>query len=145
MNANVSSGQTARSASALGSKTPSASPEAASSVVESDPDRDSSTEDMNRLRADLAGLKDTLTRIASHLSGETAKTVRGATQTMASHVGDAVSGAVESGSMVASSAKERATTFASELERVARANPLGAIAGALLVGVLIGLMSRGRS
>jgi hypothetical protein len=37
-----------------------------------------------------------------------------------------------------------AKTLASELEGMARRNPLGTIAGALLVGVIIGMMSRGR-
>ena len=40
---------------------------------------------------------------------------------------------------MASAASEQAKTFASELESVARRNPLGAIAGAVLFGVLIGL------
>jgi ElaB/YqjD/DUF883 family membrane-anchored ribosome-binding protein len=46
---------------------------------------------------------------------------------------------------LAGSASEQAKTFASELERMGRANPLAAMAGALLVGVVIGLMGRGRS
>jgi ElaB/YqjD/DUF883 family membrane-anchored ribosome-binding protein len=46
---------------------------------------------------------------------------------------------------LATSAKEHAKTFASELEGMAKRNPLGTIAGALVVGVVIGLMSRGRS
>jgi hypothetical protein len=52
---------------------------------------------------------------------------------------------VDTGSELASSAKEHAKTFASELEGMARRNPLGTIAGALLVGVIIGMMTRGRS
>jgi hypothetical protein len=36
-------------------------------------------------------------------------------------------------------------SFASELEGMARRNPLGAMAAALLVGVMIGVISRGRS
>ena len=44
---------------------------------------------------------------------------------------------------VASAASEQAKTFASELERMGRANPLGMIAGAVLVGVVIGLIGRG--
>ena len=46
-------------------------------------------------------------------------------------------------SNIASAASEQAKTFASELERMGRANPLGTIAGALLVGVVIGLLGRG--
>jgi hypothetical protein len=44
---------------------------------------------------------------------------------------------------MASAASEQAKTFASELERMGRANPLGTIAGALLVGMVIGLIGRG--
>jgi ElaB/YqjD/DUF883 family membrane-anchored ribosome-binding protein len=47
-------------------------------------------------------------------------------------------------SELATSAKAQVKTFASELEAMARRNPLGTIAGALLVGVVIGMMSRGR-
>jgi ElaB/YqjD/DUF883 family membrane-anchored ribosome-binding protein len=39
-------------------------------------------------------------------------------------------------------ASEQAKTVASELESMARRNPLGAIAGAVLIGVLIGLVGR---
>jgi hypothetical protein len=41
-----------------------------------------------------------------------------------------------------STATEQAKTFASELESIARRNPIGAIAGAVLVGVLIGVLGR---
>jgi hypothetical protein len=37
------------------------------------------------------------------------------------------------------------TTFASELEAMTKRNPLGTIAGAVVVGVLIGLLARGRT
>ena len=45
---------------------------------------------------------------------------------------------------MASSATEQLKTFATELEGIARKNPLGALAGALAVGVVIGLIVRGR-
>jgi ElaB/YqjD/DUF883 family membrane-anchored ribosome-binding protein len=37
------------------------------------------------------------------------------------------------------------TTFASELEVMTKRNPLGTIASAVVVGVLIGLLARGRT
>jgi ElaB/YqjD/DUF883 family membrane-anchored ribosome-binding protein len=46
---------------------------------------------------------------------------------------------------LANSAKEHAQTFASELEGMARRNPLGTIAGALVVGVVLGMMTRRRT
>jgi hypothetical protein len=66
-------------------------------------------------------------------------------QTVASQIGSTTSGIVDTGTDLASSAREHAKTFASELEGMARRNPLGTIAGALLVGMVIGMMSRGRS
>jgi hypothetical protein len=60
-------------------------------------------------------------------------------------VGDAAGGVAEAGSELASSAREHAKTLASELEGMARRNPLGTIAGALVLGVIIGMMTRGRS
>lgn len=92
----------------------------------------------------MAKLTDTLARFASQAGGDAAKTVRTLSQTLASQVGNAAGGVADAGSELASSAKEHAKTFASELEGMARRNPLGTIAGALLVGVIIGMMSRGR-
>jgi ElaB/YqjD/DUF883 family membrane-anchored ribosome-binding protein len=100
---------------------------------------------MGQFSRDVASLKDTFTRFASQLGDAGAKTVRNVSQTVASQVGNATSGMVDTGSDLASSAKEQAKTFASELEGMARRNPLGTIAGALLVGVVIGMISRGRS
>src|SRR5262245_18148633 len=100
---------------------------------------------LSELRQDMASLKSTLSRFASQAGDEAAKSVRGASQTLASQVGSAASGVADMSSDLASTAKEHAKTFASELEGMARRNPLGTIAGALVVGVVIGLMSRGRS
>jgi ElaB/YqjD/DUF883 family membrane-anchored ribosome-binding protein len=103
------------------------------------------SEEINKLRQDVASLKDTLARFASQAGSEAVKTVRNLTQSAASQVGSAASGVADASSELASSAKEHAKTFASELEAMARRNPLGTIAGALLVGVIIGMISRGRS
>ena len=100
---------------------------------------------LSELRQDITSLKNTISRFASQAGDEAAKSVRGASETLASQVGSAASGVADMGSDLASSAKEHAKTFASELEGMARRNPLGTIAGALIVGVVIGLMSRGRS
>jgi ElaB/YqjD/DUF883 family membrane-anchored ribosome-binding protein len=102
-------------------------------------------EEITKLRQDVASLKETLGRLVSQAGSEAAKTVRGLTQTAASQVSGAASGVVDAGSELASSAKEHAKTFASELEGMARRNPLGTIVGALLVGVVIGIISRGRN
>jgi ElaB/YqjD/DUF883 family membrane-anchored ribosome-binding protein len=100
---------------------------------------------LSELRQDMASLKSTISRFASQAGDEAAKTVRGAGETLAAQVGSAASGVADMSSDLATSAKEHAKTFASELEGMAKRNPLGTIAGALVVGVVIGLMSRGRS
>jgi ElaB/YqjD/DUF883 family membrane-anchored ribosome-binding protein len=99
---------------------------------------------LSELRQDMASLKSTISRFASQAGDEAAKTVRGAGESLAAQVGSAASGVADMSSDLASSAKEHAKTFASELEGMAKRNPLGTIAGALVVGVVIGLMSRGR-
>jgi ElaB/YqjD/DUF883 family membrane-anchored ribosome-binding protein len=99
---------------------------------------------LNKQRADVSSLKDTIARLIAQAGGDTAATMRNVGQSVASQVGSAASGAAEAGSDLAASAKEQAKTFAAELEGMARRNPLGALAGALLVGVVIGMMSRGR-
>jgi ElaB/YqjD/DUF883 family membrane-anchored ribosome-binding protein len=142
MNSTSPSSQAARAA-AVGSKPTSAAP--------ADPgpgtiaaDRDRLTEDLNRLRADFGSLKDSLARLLSQVGGEAAKSVRNVQQSVASQVGSTASGIADAGSELASSAKAQAKTLASELEGIARRNPLGTIAGALVIGVIIGMMSRGR-
>jgi len=118
-------------------------PEPASTYADSDR-RDGISDTVSQLSRDVASLKDTFALLASQASGEAVKAMRGMSQSVSSQVGDAASGVADKGSDLAASAKEQAKTFASELEGMARRNPLGTIAGTLLVGIVIGLMSRGR-
>jgi|SRR5215475_6692361 len=131
MTLNPASGQTVRPATDRRDSEPGA--------------QDGLNERVNDLRRDLASLKDNLARLASQAGGEAAKTVRGVGQTVAARVADSASGVADTGSELASSARDHAKTFASELERVARQNPLGTIAGAVVVGAVIGMVLRGRS
>jgi ElaB/YqjD/DUF883 family membrane-anchored ribosome-binding protein len=85
------------------------------------------------LRREFASLKDHVARFAAQAGGEVAKSI-----------GDAAGSATGAGSDLVSNAAEQAKTFAAELEGMARRNPLGTIAGAVLVGVVIGMISRGR-
>jgi ElaB/YqjD/DUF883 family membrane-anchored ribosome-binding protein len=107
--------------------------------------RDGLAEDMARLRADFAKMQETVARFAAEAGGEAASTARSVGQAVASEVGSAASGIAEAGAQMASTAKEQVKTFASELEAMARKNPLGTIAGTLVAGIVIGMMSRGRS
>jgi ElaB/YqjD/DUF883 family membrane-anchored ribosome-binding protein len=93
--------------------------------------------DLDGLRKDLDSLKDTVSQFVSH-AGDVSWSV-------ATKVGNAASSLAESGSDMASAATDQAKSFASELEGMGRRNPLGAMAAALLVGVMIGVISRGRS
>jgi ElaB/YqjD/DUF883 family membrane-anchored ribosome-binding protein len=81
-----------------------------------------------------------------------ADTARDAVDAAKTKVGDAldrgqaaVSHAGDTASEMAEMATQQVKTFASELEAIAKRNPLGTIAGAVLVGVLIGLLARGRT
>jgi len=99
--------------------------------------------DIERLRADFNNLKDTVSKLVSQVSAETTKGVREISQAAAREVSKAAASMAEGGANIAASTTERAKTVASELENVGRRNPLGAMAAALLVGVLFGLMGRG--
>jgi ElaB/YqjD/DUF883 family membrane-anchored ribosome-binding protein len=88
-----------------------------------------------------------------HQSSETlGDTARNAMDSVKNTVGDAVdrgqaavSQAGAAANEMAESATQQVKTFASELEAMAKRNPLGTVAGAVMVGVLIGFMARGRS
>jgi ElaB/YqjD/DUF883 family membrane-anchored ribosome-binding protein len=102
----------------------------------------SSGADLQAIRNDLNSLKDTLTRFMSQASNEAVKTARQVTSNVAGQVSDVASDLADRGSQYASSASDQAKTFATELESMARRNPLGALAGAVAIGVLIGVMGR---
>jgi hypothetical protein len=101
-------------------------------------------ETLNQLRRDVASLKETFALLASQARGEAVKTMRNMSETAASQVGETAGGVAGTGSDFATSAKQNAKTFTSELEAMARRNPLGTIAGTLMVGVIVGMISRGR-
>ena len=100
------------------------------------PAGEDASSDVEALRHDLNSLRDTLSRFLSQ-AGDVSSSV-------ASQVGDAASSFAESGADMASAAKQQAKSFASELENMGRRNPLGAMAAAFMVGVLVGLIGRGR-
>jgi len=140
MNSHVSSEQTSRrpapSEPSLGSTSPRSDVD--------DIRRDGFAETLSQLSREIASLKDTFALLASQTGGEAAKKMRNMSEALASQVGDAAGGVADTGSDLATSAKQHAKTFASELEAMARRNPLGTIAGTLVVGVIIGMMTRGR-
>jgi ElaB/YqjD/DUF883 family membrane-anchored ribosome-binding protein len=98
--------------------------------------------DLQSLQADLNGLKETVTKFMSEAAGQAAKSAREVSSHVTSRVSDVAGDLADRGSAIASTATEQAKTFASELESMARRNPIGALAGAVLVGVLIGVLGR---
>jgi len=142
MNSNTLSGQT--HGPTQYPKGSAAQPEAAANADPGNVEPGGLGEDVKKLRGDVASLTNTLSRLASQVGGEAAKTVRSAKQSLSAHVGSATDAVVDASSDLAASAKGHAKTFTSELEGMARRNPLGTVVGALIVGVVIGMMSRGR-
>jgi ElaB/YqjD/DUF883 family membrane-anchored ribosome-binding protein len=95
-------------------------------------------DNLKALWSDLTDLKDTVAQFISRAGNETAKSAR----EIAGHVSATASDLAERGSNAALAATDQAKTMASEFEKLARGNPLGAMAGALVVGVVIGMMGR---
>jgi ElaB/YqjD/DUF883 family membrane-anchored ribosome-binding protein len=110
--------------------------------------------DLQAIRNDLNSLKDTLARFMVQAGSEAARSARDVSSSVAGQVAgkvkDAVGGTVEDvaggladkGVEFASTAGGQAKSLAAELEAMARRNPLGALAGALAIGFLIGVWGR---
>jgi ElaB/YqjD/DUF883 family membrane-anchored ribosome-binding protein len=96
--------------------------------------------DLKTLRSDLSDLKEAVAKLVSRASGEATNSAR----EIAGQVGSAARDLAERGANVASTATDQAKTLVTEVENIARRNPLGALAGAVVVGILIGMMDRRR-
>jgi len=105
---------------------------------------DSAATDLQLLRKDLNSLKETVARLVSQAGGEAAKTARDVASNVTGQAGDIAGDLMDRGANAASVATAEAKSFAAELERMTRSNPLAAIAGAVLIGALIGLLVRRR-
>jgi ElaB/YqjD/DUF883 family membrane-anchored ribosome-binding protein len=101
-------------------------------------------DDVSGLRAEISKMHDTLSKFVSEAGGSAARAARNAGEALSSHVGSTASGLAAASAEMASSATGQIKTLATELEGVARKNPLGALAGALTLGIVIGLIIRGR-
>jgi ElaB/YqjD/DUF883 family membrane-anchored ribosome-binding protein len=106
--------------------------------------------DLQAIRNDLNSLKDTLAKFMAQAGSEAARSARDASSSVAGQVKDAVGDTVggvagdlaDRGVEFAATAGDQAKTLAAELEAMARRNPLGALAGALAIGFLIGVWGR---
>jgi ElaB/YqjD/DUF883 family membrane-anchored ribosome-binding protein len=103
---------------------------------------DQAAVDLKTLRNDLNNLTDTVMKFISQAGNEAAKSAREITSNVAGQVGSAAADMADKGANIASATTQQAKTFAAELEGMARRNPLGAVAGAVMVGVLIGMLGR---
>ena len=90
--------------------------------------------DMAKLQEEMSALKSTVAALLSEAKTGAAKTLRAASEVV-----------THQGTALAATASDRAHTFASELEALARRKPLSTIAGALVAGIIIGLLRRRRS
>ena len=90
------------------------------------------------MRAEIRNIQDMLGRLAAHYGQDAVSSARSAANAAAERLGDMAN----RGANAASVASERAKSLAGELEAMARRNPMGVIAGAIVVGVLIGVFSR---
>jgi hypothetical protein len=106
------------------------SEESSKTSIDLDQLRDFVTTDFQAVRSDLDELKNALTDFVTHASRR---------------VVGAASNAADKSAVVASRASNQVKTLGSELETVARENPIGAMSAALALGVLIGLVGRGRT
>jgi ElaB/YqjD/DUF883 family membrane-anchored ribosome-binding protein len=100
--------------------------------------RESAGADLKALQSDLSHLKETVAKLVSRTGDEATKSAR----EIAGQVSSAASDLADKGAGVASAATDQAKSLVTELENIARRNPLGALAGAVAVGVLIGMMRR---
>jgi ElaB/YqjD/DUF883 family membrane-anchored ribosome-binding protein len=100
--------------------------------------KDKAGADLKALQSDLSDLKETVAKLVSRAGDGAAKSAR----EIAGQVSSAASDLAEKSANAASAATDQAKTLVTELENIARRNPLGALAGAVVIGVLIGMMRR---
>src|ERR1700759_2850805 len=93
--------------------------------------------DLQSLRSDLNGLKDTVTQFMSEAADKATSSAREICCNAADRVSDVAGDVAQRGSAMASTATDQGKTLASELEAMARRNPVGALAGARIGGIII--------
>lgn len=98
--------------------------------------------DLQSLQIDLNRLKDTVTQFMSEAADQATKSARDMSSNVADRVSDVAGEVAQRGSVMASTATNQAKSLASELEAMARRNPIGALAGAVMVGIMIGMLGR---
>jgi ElaB/YqjD/DUF883 family membrane-anchored ribosome-binding protein len=98
--------------------------------------------DLRALRQDLNNLTENVAKLFSKTKNDAAKSVREMTSNMTDRVGSMAGDLAEKSSNAASAATNQVKSFGADLESMAHRNPFGTLAGAVLVGILIGMLGR---
>jgi ElaB/YqjD/DUF883 family membrane-anchored ribosome-binding protein len=98
--------------------------------------------DIAALREDLNDLKDMVMRTISSTASDVASSARDATANLAGRVNNAAGELAEKGRDAVHATTDHAKNIVDELEGVARRNPIGTLAAAVVVGILIGMTGR---
>lgn len=94
------------------------------------------------LRSEIKNIQDMVTRLAAQSGRDAVDSARHAAAAAAERVGDVAGDLARSSADAAAAATDRAKSVTGELEGMARRNPMGVIAGAVVIGVLIGVFGR---
>ena len=105
---------------------------------------DSMNQDIMSLKADLASLKESIASLTSNAATTTLGMASDAATKVSETVSDAATAIAEKSSNMASVATKGAQSLSVEVEDLTRRNPLAALAGAVVLGLLLGMASRGR-
>lgn len=106
---------------------------------------DSMNEEINSLKTDLLSLKQSLANLTSKAASNTIGMATDATSKVSDSVTGAASLIADKSTDMATAVSKGARSLSVEVEEMTRRNPLPALAGAVVVGMLIGMASRGRS
>jgi ElaB/YqjD/DUF883 family membrane-anchored ribosome-binding protein len=98
--------------------------------------------DLSALREDLNNLTENVAKLLSKTKNDAARSVREMTSNMSDRAGSIASDVAEKSSNAASAATNQMKSFGAEFESMAHRNPFGPLAGAVLVGILIGMLGR---
>lgn len=102
------------------------------------------TADLATLRADVAKLADTLAALARNEGEAVSAAVRERIRTRAAQASATATGLLDEGAAALDDAKARAQSLGNDVTAAIERNPLGAVAAALGIGFLVGLLTRGR-
>lgn len=116
-----------------------------------DPNAQNAEHDFARLSADLAVLRADVAKLADTLTSLARAQGEAATEAVASRVRQGkekaeatAAGLLDEGTAAYNEAKDRASAIGGDVAATIERNPLGAVAAALGVGFLLGLITRGR-